>query len=63
MVNVLFVLQGRTGQVVAIAYMAVLVAAQLMKSRDKDTRTRWITTVASVVACLRRGLVYELSRC
>jgi O-antigen ligase len=52
MVNVLFVLQGRTGQVVAIAYMAVLVAAQLMKSRDKDTRTRWITTVASIAVCL-----------
>ena len=29
MVNVLFVLQGRTGQVVAIAYMVVFVAVQL----------------------------------
>lgn len=52
MVNVLFVLQGRTGQVVAIAYMAVFVAVQLLKSRHRDRRSRWIATVASVAICL-----------
>ncbi|MGF6240977.1 O-antigen ligase [Paraburkholderia sp. GAS38] len=52
MVNVLFVLEGRTGQVVAIAYMVVFVAVQLLKSRRQDRRTRWIATVASVAVCL-----------
>ena len=55
MVNVLFVLQGRTGQVVAIAYMAVFVAIQLVKSGHQDRRMRLIATVVSVAVCM--GLV------
>ncbi|MFP3586196.1 O-antigen ligase family protein [Paraburkholderia sp. SIMBA_055] len=52
LVNVLFVLQGRTGQVVAIAYMAVYVVVQLMKFKHQGKRTRWITTAASVMLCM-----------
>jgi O-antigen ligase len=51
LINVLFVLQGRTGQVVAIAYLVVFVAVQLMKSGRQNRRSRWATTVVSVAVC------------
>jgi hypothetical protein len=51
LVNVLLVLEGRTGQVVAIAYMVVYVVVQLARFPHQDKRTRWITTFASVTVC------------
>lgn len=52
LINVLFVLQGRTGQVVAIAYMAAYVVVQLAKFKHQDKRTRWFAIVASVAVCV-----------
>ena len=52
LVNVLFVLQGRTGQVVAIGYMAIFVFVQLARSMQQNKRTRWITTMAAIVGCI-----------
>jgi O-antigen ligase len=52
LVNVLFVLQGRTGQVVAIAYIVGYVVAQFTIFKRPTNRTRWITATVSVAVCL-----------
>lgn len=52
LINVLFVLQGRTGQVVAIAYMAVYIGLQLWKVKRHGAWVRWIAVIASVAACV-----------
>ena len=52
LVNVLFVLQGRTGQVVAMGYMAIFVIVQLVRSRHQNKLTRWITTAAAIAGCI-----------
>ena len=57
LVNVLFVLQGRTGQVVALLYVAVFVVWQLLHLRSaRAGRIRLVATLACVVACV--GLAY-----
>ncbi|CAG9245101.1 O-antigen ligase family protein [Paraburkholderia unamae] len=57
LVNVLFVLQGRTGQVVALIYIAVFVVWQLVHLRSaRAGRIRLVATLACIVACM--GLVY-----
>jgi O-antigen ligase len=55
LVNVLFVLQGRTGQAVAIAYVAGYAIAQVAIFKHPTNRTRWIAATLSIVVCL--GLV------
>ncbi|MCP3726888.1 O-antigen ligase family protein [Paraburkholderia sp. CNPSo 3272] len=57
LVNVLFVLQGRTGQVVALVYIAVFVVWQLVHLRSaRAGRIRLVATLACVVACM--GIAY-----
>ncbi|WP_244813865.1 O-antigen ligase [Caballeronia sp. Lep1P3] len=51
MVNVLFVLQGRTGQVVAIAYIAIYLVMQAARFRRYDRRMRWIAGIGALAAC------------
>ncbi|SAK71566.1 O-antigen polymerase [Caballeronia fortuita] len=52
LVNVLFVLQGRTGQVVAFVYILMFVARWLMQlKRGNIDRVRAVATVAVMVAC------------
>ena len=55
MVNVLFVLQGRTGQVVAIAYIAIYLVMHAAQFRRYDKRTRWIAGVGAIIVCLCVG--------
>ncbi len=52
LVNVLLVLKGRTGQVVAIGYMVIYVVLHLMRFKRLDRRTRWITTAAFIAGCV-----------
>lgn len=60
LVNVLFVLQGRTGQVVALIYIAVFIVwqlSQLLHLRGaRAGRIRLAATLACIVACM--GLAY-----
>ncbi|CAB3803167.1 O-antigen ligase family protein [Pararobbsia alpina] len=56
LINVLFVLQGRTGQVVAIAYIVGYGIAQVAFFKHPTNRTRWIAAGVSVVVCL--GIVF-----
>jgi O-antigen ligase len=57
LLNVLFVLQGRTGQVVALVYIAVFVMWQLVHLRSaRAGRIRLVATLACVVACM--GIAY-----
>ena len=51
MVNVLFVLQGRTGQVVAIAYIAIYLVIHATQFRRYDKRTRWLALLGTVTVC------------
>ena len=55
MINVLFVLQGRTGQVVAIAYLAIYLVVHASRFRRYDTRTRWIAGLGAVIVCVCVG--------
>jgi O-antigen ligase len=59
LVNVLFVLQGRTGQAVAIAYIVGFAIAQIAIFKHPTNRTRWIAIAVSVAACA--GLVLYVS--
>jgi O-antigen ligase len=52
LINVLFVLQGRTGQVVAIAYIVGYAIAQVVIFKHPTNRTRWIAAIVSVAVCL-----------
>jgi O-antigen ligase len=49
LINVLFVLQGRTGQAVAIAYIIGFAIAQVLIFKHPTRRTRWIAATVSVV--------------
>ncbi|WP_175939908.1 O-antigen ligase family protein [Caballeronia sp. BCC1704] len=51
MVNVLFVLQGRTGQVVAIAYIAIFLVVHATRFRRYDKRTRWVVALGALTVC------------
>lgn len=55
MVNVLFVLQGRTGQVVAIAYIAIYLVMHAAQFRRYDQRARWIAAVGAIIVCMCVG--------
>lgn len=52
MINVLFVLQGRTGQVVAIAYVAIFLVMQAIQFRKHDSASRWIAGLGAVTIVL-----------
>lgn len=52
LVNVLLVLKGRTGQVVAMGYMAIYVLMHLRRFKHQDKRTRWITSTVFVAGCV-----------
>lgn len=57
LVNVLFVLQGRTGQVVAIIYIAVFIVWRLAYLRSaRPGRIQLLATLACIAGCL--GLAY-----
>jgi O-antigen ligase len=63
LVNVLFILQGRTGQVVALIYIAVFIVwqlAHLLSARTgrtgRTSRLRLVATLAAIAACM--GLAY-----
>ncbi|QGZ60985.1 O-antigen ligase family protein [Paraburkholderia acidisoli] len=57
LVNVLFVLQGRTGQVVALLYIALFIVWQLAHLRSaRAGGIRVAATLACIVACV--GLAY-----
>jgi O-antigen ligase len=57
LVNVLFILQGRTGQVVALIYIALFVVWQLVHLRTaRAGRLRLVATLACIAACM--GLAY-----
>lgn len=51
LINVLFVLKGRTGQVVAIAYMAIYVVVQATRLRQYHGPARWVAVLAGVAVC------------
>ena len=60
LINVLFVLQGRTGQAVVIAYIIGFAIAQVVVFKHPSKRTRWIAATVSVVIGL--GIVsYSLT--
>ena len=50
--NVLFVLQGRTGQVVAIFYMAIFLVMQAVQFRKHDKVSRWIAGLGAIMIAL-----------
>jgi O-antigen ligase len=52
LINVLFVLQGRTGQAIAIAYIVGFAVAQVAVYKHPTNRTRWLVAIVSVVVFL-----------
>lgn len=58
--NVLFVLQGRTGQVVAIFYMAIFLVMQAVQFRKHDKVSRWIAGVGAIMiaVCIAAFVLY-----
>ena len=62
LINVLFVLQGRTGQAIAIAYVVGFAVAQVVIFKHSTTRTRWIAAIVSVVICLGIGALLLTSK-
>ncbi|SAK60851.1 O-antigen polymerase [Caballeronia catudaia] len=64
LINVLFVLQGRTGQVVAIAYVAIYLVVQAARFRRYDKRSRVLASVgvAAVCVCIAAFVLYAKDR-
>ncbi|MCE4542385.1 MULTISPECIES: O-antigen ligase family protein [Caballeronia] len=64
LINVLFVLQGRTGQVVAIAYVAIYLVVQAAQFRRYDKRSRLLAGVgvAAVCVCIAAFVLYAKDR-
>jgi O-antigen ligase len=52
LLNVLLVLKGRTGQVVAIGYMVIYVFLHLFHFKHQDKRTRWLVAIAALAGCV-----------